>query len=86
MLKPQALRKASRSALNWSLYGATWARPWGAPGYSFRLPSLTSCTDRRAEASIGTIWSSSPWTIRVGTSIRSRSWVRSVSEKALTQS
>jgi hypothetical protein len=27
----QALRKASRSALNWSLIRATWASPWEAP-------------------------------------------------------
>jgi hypothetical protein len=58
----------------------------GAPGYSFRVASGTSSTDRRAEAPMGTIWSSSPWMIRVGTSIRWRSSVRSVSEKALTQS
>src|SRR5215218_4353279 len=31
----------------------------GAPGYTFRVASLTSSTDRRAEASMGTIWSSS---------------------------
>ena len=67
------------------LVGATWASPW-APGYTFRVASGTSSTDRRAEALMGTIWSSSPWTIRVGTSIRCRSWVRSVSEKALMQS
>ena len=35
---------------------------------------------------MGTIWSSSPWTISVGTSMRLRSSVRSVSEKALMQS
>jgi hypothetical protein len=31
LLEAQVLMKASRSALNWSLYGATCARPWGAP-------------------------------------------------------
>jgi len=68
--------------LNCSLWVAN--RPWGAPGYTFRVASLTSSTDRRAEASMGTIWSSSPWMVRVGTSIRLRSSVKSVSEKALT--
>jgi hypothetical protein len=40
----------------------------------------------RAAASIGTIWSSSPWMNRVGTSMVPRSPVRSVSEKAAMQS
>jgi len=40
-------------------------RPCGAPGYTFRVASLTSSTDRWAEASMGMIWSSSPWTIKV---------------------
>ena len=38
------------------------------------------------EAPIGTIWSSSPWMISVGTSIVFRSSVRSVSENASMQS
>src|SRR4029453_8406827 len=49
--------ESSRSALNWSLWVAH--SPWGAPGYTFRVASLTSSTDRRAEGSMGTIWSSS---------------------------
>jgi hypothetical protein len=32
ILAAQVLRKTSKSALNWSLVGATWARPWEAPG------------------------------------------------------
>ena len=38
------------------------------------------------EAPIGTIWSSSPWTIRVGTSNFLRSSVKSVAENASMQS
>ena len=50
------------------------------------MASLTSFEDFSAAAPIGTIWSSSPWMISVGTSIFFRSSVVSVSEKALTQS
>jgi len=46
----------------------------------------TSLAAFSADAWIGTIWSSSPWMISVGTSIAWRSMVRSVSENALTQS
>jgi len=46
---------------------------------------LTILDDSRAESAIGTIWSSSPCRISVGTSIFFRSSVRSVSENALTQ-
>jgi DnaK suppressor protein len=41
-------------------------RPCGRRDTPFRVASLTSSTDRRAEASMGMIWSSSPWTIKVG--------------------
>ena len=54
----------------------------GGAGYTFRVASVISSADRRAEPSMGTIWSSSPWTISVGTSMSRRSSVRSVSEKA----
>jgi hypothetical protein len=41
--------------------------------------------DRIAEAPIGTIWSSAPWRMSVGTSTLARSAVRSVSENAVIQ-
>ena len=80
----QARRNASRSALTWSLW--VEHRPWGAPGRAFSVAPFTSLTASRAEEAIGTIWSSSPWMMSVGTSIFRRSYVKSVSEKALTQS
>jgi hypothetical protein len=48
-----ALRKASRSALIWSL----WVEhmPCGNPGYTFSVAPLTSLEERSAEAPIGTI-------------------------------
>ena len=46
---------------------------------------FTIFDDSSAEAAIGTIWSSSPCRISVGTSIFLRSSVRSVSENALMQ-
>src|ERR671933_1973677 len=47
---------------------------------------MTSFDDRSAEATIGTIWLSLPWMIRVGTSNFFRSSVKSVSENALMHS
>jgi hypothetical protein len=85
MLEAQVLMNSSRSALKLSLYGATWAMPWGGAGVNLQGCVLYQLR-RRAEGSMGTIWSSSPWMIKVGTSIRCRSSVRSVSEKALMQS
>jgi hypothetical protein len=49
------------------------------------LAFLTSFDDNIADAAIGTIWSSSPWMISVGTSNFLRSSVMSVSENALMQ-
>ncbi|MNU10556.1 hypothetical protein D3C72_2577710 [compost metagenome] len=46
----------------------------------------TSFFEARPAASIGTIWSSSPWTMSVGRSNFFRSSVKSVSEKALIES
>ena len=60
--------------------------PCGKPGYTFSTALFTSLADISAEAPIGTIWSSSPWRMSVGTSNRFRSSVKSVSEKALMQS
>ena len=60
--------------------------PWGAPEYILSVEPLTIFEERSADATMGTIWSSSPCRIRVGTSNLLRSSVRSVSEKALIQS
>ncbi|MNJ05529.1 hypothetical protein D3C73_1668970 [compost metagenome] len=60
--------------------------PCGKPGYTFSVPFLSSLTDRRDASSIGTIWSSSPCRISVGTLMAFRSSVWSVSEKALMPS
>lgn len=48
----------SRSSLSWFLWVS--GKPCGAPGYSFSFAFLTSFTVARPDASIGTIWSSSP--------------------------
>src|SRR5580692_1298883 len=75
---------ASRSALIWS--ALVVGMPCGNPGYTFRVAPFTSFADCRAAAAMGTIWSSSPCMMRVGTSNLFRSSVKSVSEKALMQS
>src|SRR4051794_3208897 len=80
----QLARNSSSSASNCRSWAPT--RPCGAPGWILSSPSLTRLIDFCAAACMGTIWSSSPCTIRVGTSTARRSSVRSVSEKALTQS
>src|SRR5262249_878338 len=59
--------------------------PCGAPLYTTSLAFLTILDESSAESAIGTIWSSSPCSINVGTSMRLRSSVRSVSENALMQ-
>src|SRR4029078_12143864 len=59
--------------------------PCGAPLMILSLASLTSLEDSMAEAAMGTIWSSSPCRISVGTSNFFRSSVVSVSENALMQ-
>ena len=51
-------RNASSSALIWSL--RVEHMPCGAPGIIFRVAPLTSFEERRADAPMGTIWSSSP--------------------------
>ena len=78
------LKKANNSALISSF--RVEHMPCGAPGITFSVAPLRSCTERIAESAIGTIWSSSPWRTRVGTSIFFRSSVKSVSENALMQS
>src|SRR5947199_5721114 len=75
---------ASNSALTLSL--RVEHMPWGAPGMTLSLAPLTSLEERRADAPMGTIWSSSPCRISVGTSNFLRSSVKSVSENALMQS
>ena len=54
--------------------------------YTFSVAPFTSFAESSAEAPIGTIWSSSPCRISVGTSNFFRSSVKSVSENALMQS
>src|SRR5262245_33957770 len=78
------LRNASRSALIWSL--CVEPIPWSKPGEICSVEPLTSLEESMAEAPIGTIWSSSPCMMSVGTSIFLRSSVQSVSENALMQS
>jgi len=53
-----SLKKASNSELISSFRVETI--PCGAPWITFNLEPLTSFDERRAEAAIGTIWSSSP--------------------------
>src|SRR6266850_5736219 len=77
------LKNASSSSLTWSL--SVVHRPCGAPLMTFRTEPLTIFAESSAESAIGTIWSSSPCRISVGTSIFLRSSVRSVSENALMQ-
>jgi hypothetical protein len=60
--------------------------PCGAPAYTFKVAPLTSFDDNIADAAIGTIWSSSPCKISVGTSNFAKSSVRSVSQNALPRS
>jgi len=43
--------------------------PWGAPGITFSVAPLTSFAESSAESAMGTIWSSSPCRMSVGTSI-----------------
>jgi hypothetical protein len=64
---------ANRSALNCSAW--VTVRPCGAPAYTFSSAFLMICEDSLAEASNGTIWSSSPCTTSAGTSIFFRSSV-----------
>src|SRR5208282_2335703 len=61
-----ALMNASRSALTLSL--RVEHMPCGAPGYIFSVEPLIILDESMAEAPIGTIWSSSPWRMSVGTS------------------
>src|SRR5690242_21427583 len=75
--------KASRSSLTSFL--CVVHMPCGAPLYTLSFASLTIFDDSIADAPIGTIWSSSPCRISVGTSNFFRSSVRSVSENALMQ-
>src|SRR5260370_15713741 len=77
-------RNASSSLLIWSF--KLEHMPWDAPGMTLSVAPFTSFADKSDESAIGTIWSSSPWRTRVGTSNFLRSSVKSVSENALTQS
>src|SRR5262249_10885196 len=81
---PQERRNSRRSPWNRSFI--VKVSPCGAPSYTFSWAPLMIFTDFIADTPIGTIWSSSPWMINVGTSIASRSIVVSVSENALMQS
>src|SRR5439155_10418411 len=76
-------QKASRSALTWSF--CVVHMPCDAPLYTWSVAFLMIFAASSAESAIGTIWSSSPCRIRVGTSNFLRSSVRSVSENALIQ-
>src|SRR5262249_32555547 len=78
------LMNAIRSRLTMS--GSVWQTPCGLPGYTLNVACLTSFAERGPESANGTIWSSSPCRISVGTSIAFRSSVKSVSENALMQS
>src|SRR4029453_19391608 len=79
----QPFMNASRSSLTRSF--RVVHMPCVAPWETLRVPFLMIFEESSAESPIGTIWSSSPWSTRVGTSIFLRSSVRSVSEKALMQ-
>src|SRR5207247_9999884 len=76
-------KKASRSALTWSFWVVHM--PCDAPLYTLSVAFLMIFAESSAESAIGTIWSSAPCRIKVGTSNFLRSSVRSVSEKALIQ-
>src|SRR5262249_19124178 len=60
-----ALMNDNRSVFTCSLWVVH--SPCGAPGYTLRYDPWTSLDDRCADAPMGTIWSSSPWMMSVGT-------------------